>query len=268
MEFFLIIFFLLYDKEITFKKKNDGSLLLQEISFLQKGEKRILPFYKFFTKILNHLLEQRSLYGIDLEESLLIVKESLLKDLEFERKKKKVLIESLIQFFLILFFINLFFILFKFYLMIEISPIILIGVDFFLISIIGVFLFLINFFSQKIFNPIELLFEKILLYKSLFQSQLSLTSMNQLLDVASLKENHSLTVFKEKFFFLLERISKEGVYLEKDWKLLEQELKTYWEEKLLDFEKKLFLGRFLCIFLFFLPSYFFLVYVVFSSVLL
>lgn len=244
------------DFKVSFQlKKTDNAQLLIRSLIIGDYSKRQLPKYKYFTEIIEQLLEYRNKYGAKIESSLREFKGHIQKEKKFDQKISDSLKSGITQYL----FISLFTWFFLFYAktMIDVSLnkielICLLLWQFFgLLFYISVF----EILKKHSLSPFSILIECVYKFKTLVSFS---RSVNQIRDEVLPKgytfKGDLLLVF-EKIELILQKMLTKGKYrpdeldgvIIETWDLLEINLER--------FEKKMNLLKFFILALFVLPSY-------------
>jgi hypothetical protein len=98
------------------------------------------------------------------------------------------------------------------------------------------------------------------LYKLLIKAQVSLKEVSSISKIHQIPCNKELLPTRDKMMILVNQLFQEGIYFEEDWTLLLEEVKLLWSLAI-DQTKKIFIFvKYILVFVFFLPSYFIMVY--------
>lgn len=256
----VIVLFFIFSKKNFIFQKNNGKILLQQLFEYKDFSKVLFVEYKNFTTIINILLQQSHRYGISLKEPFLMLKKLVLEDLFFEKEKKSFFLETFFQIFILVFFIVTFYFLFKFYLKVKVSYNLLFIILSYLTTITVIFYFLLKIFLEKKFIIYESYFLTIILYKLLIKSNVSLKEVSLISKIHEIAHNKVLLPTKHKILILVGKLFNEGIYSEEDWNLLLEEVKLLWFLAIVQTKKLFVFIKYILIFVFFLPSYFIMVY--------
>jgi hypothetical protein len=216
-----------------------------------------LPTYKFYSGVLNILLELSRKLGGTYQESLIFLRESLQGDRQFEKKMKETIRGVYLQMLLMMFLTWSF--IFSALMIVEIEISLM---NLFLILIWqmiggGVLPFILNYYRKKYFSEIGLLWKILFILKSLSKVPISRSEVFSHAGVQELKliKQPSLLALVEKLKDSCHRTLKFGTSYEEDLRYLMEELRFVekWHCEL--FEKRLMVIKLLLMSVFFLPSY-------------
>lgn len=264
--------FLPQSKGLFFKEKSAGEKLLQLLPELElnialgKSVGIKLPEYKFFTELIDALLESNRRLGIGIKVVLLEVRRNLVVDLQFERKFIDQTIEANAQFvvigattWLFIFFSS------------QLADLPLdYSVLFFivLIQISGLFVFnwLLSQLKRRTFGSYDQVISRLYFFAAL--SELGLSFSQVLKDSRVLDEEN----WKNRLFMpcatrlsdLIERWKANGVSPAAGAREIIQELWHLKEVSFARFLKHLELLKFTVLSAFFLPAYFLYLYSIFQ----
>lgn len=269
--YFLVIFLLVSWIETPFfissnlliTRKDSGEELekwLKTFNWGARVDTRLhskLPTYKFYSGVLNILLELSRKLGGTYQESLIFLRESLQGDRQFEKKIRDSIRGVYLQMFLMMLltwgfifsalkiveikinFINLFFI--------------------FIWQMIGCGLLpcILNYYRKKYFSEIGVLWKILLILKSLSKVPISRSEVFSHAGVQEIKliKQPSLFAIVEKLKESCQRTLKFGISYDEDLRYLMEELRFVekWHCEL--FEKRLIVIKLILLSVFFLPSY-------------
>ncbi len=230
-----------------------------EIFFLKsKFEKTYsVPKYKFYTKIVNVLLNVAKTYGSPIKESLSELRHGIVKDLEFERKLRQENISGVVQFITIA-FVTWFFVLCVYkYLAIKVDGIFLIVIT--VLHFSGIIIYYIV--NKKIKKNIFIIFE------SLFYNLYALRAyQNVSMPINQIMTNIDLNFDKYygygKFSFIIKRINfmidnwqKSGIAIKSEIDLIIEEISIIQIQTFDIFVKKTQVLKFAILALFYLTAY-------------
>ncbi len=216
-----------------------------------------LPEYKFYSGVINILLELSRKMGGTYQESLIFLRESLQGDKQFEKKMKETVRGVYLQMgmMVILTWGFIFAALKIVDLEIEIKKLLMIF--FWQTSGIGALPFLLQYFRKRYFSDIGQLWKILLSLKSLSKVPLSRTEVLTYAGVQELKsiKQTSLEIIVSKLKETCHKTLKYGTSYDEDLRYLMEELRFVekWHYEL--FEKRLMVIKLVLLSVFFLPSY-------------
>lgn len=216
-----------------------------------------LPAYKFYTEVVEVLLNLARRMGGNYQDSLLFLREGLQVDRQFEKKIKEATLGMWLQMglMMVLTWTFIFGALGLVDIKISLSKLILI----FLWQATGLIFmpFIIRFLRKKYFGDIGKLWKMLFVLKSLVKVPLSRT---EILTIAGIQElvqikQKSLLTIVHKLKETCHQTLKLGTSYEEDVKYLMEELRFQekWHFEL--FEKRLLVLKLILLSIFFLPSY-------------
>jgi transposase len=217
----------------------------------------MLPEYKFYSGVINILLELSRKMGGTYQESLIFLRESLQGDMQFEKKMVETLRGVYLQMgmMMILTWSFIFAALKLVDLEIELKKLLMIFL--WQISGVGILPFLLKFFRKKYFSDIGQLWKILLILKSLSKVPLSRTEVLTYAGVQELKsiKQPSLEMIVSKLKEVCHKTLKFGTSYDEDLRYLMEELRFVekWHYEL--FEKRLMVIKLVLLSVFFLPSY-------------
>jgi hypothetical protein len=233
---------------------------LKRFHWGQKGQlasKISLPRYKFYSEVIDKLLELARQMGGNYQEALLFLREGLLADLQFEKKLKEsqravwlqMLLMLLLTWIFIICALN----------MVQISPpmvaLVLIaswqGIGLILLPLI------LRWLRERLFGDIGKLWKMLYILSSLYRLPLARSAIFGLAEIKNLREiqQKNLLHLVQKLADVCERALKQGSSYEVEVKMLMDELRFQekWHFELL--EKRLSALKLGLLSVFFLPSY-------------
>lgn len=216
-----------------------------------------LPLYKFYTDVIELLLNLSRKMGGSYQDSVLFLREGLQTDRQFEKKLKEMISGTWLQMILMMLLTWAFIIAALTLVEVRVS-----GWKLFLIALwqcigLGCLPMLLNYFRQKFFANIGDLWKMLYILRSLSRVPLSRTEVMSIAGVTKLKEIHqpSLLHIVEKLKETCQRALQQGGSYEEEVVSLMGELRFQekWHFEL--FEKRLMVIKLGLLALFFLPSY-------------
>jgi hypothetical protein len=216
-----------------------------------------LPVYKFYSGVLNILLELSRKLGGTYQESLIFLRESLQGDRQFERKMKELIRGVYLQMCLMM-LLTWSFIFTAFKLVeIEINFMNLFFIFLWQMMGGGLLPFILNYYRKKYFSEIGALWKILFILKSLSKVPISRSEVFSHAGVQELKliKQSSLLIIVDKLKDSCHRTLKFGTSYDEDLQYLMEELRFVekWHCEL--FEKRLMVIKLLLLSVFFLPSY-------------
>jgi hypothetical protein len=238
------------DLENWMKRFNWGSRMDTSVSIK-------LPEYKFYTGVINILLELSRKMGGTYQESLIFLRESLQGDKQFEKKMKETVAGVYLQMGMMM-VLTWSFILAALKLVdIEIGLIKLLTI--FIWQIIGLVILpiLLKYFRKRYFSDIGQLWKILFILKSLSKVPISRSEVLTYAGVQELKsiKQPSLEMIVTKLKETCHKTLKFGTSYDEDLRYLMEEVRFVekWHYEL--FEKRLMVIKLVLLSVFFLPSY-------------
>lgn len=271
--FWLLILFYCLKPQNSAKKLSPGEKLFYWLKKFNwdRREQHIghLPQYKFFSSLVNLLLEMSRRFGGQYKEAFLSVKESLNQDLQFEKKLKEFILGSYFQKFCI-FSMSWGFIFFAQNLT-EVSLDNRVYLSIFSWQLVGLILFPLVCYQLKkhYFSEIGQLWLSLYVLKALLTVSLSrreVFKMARIYELHNIKHKNLVSIV-EKLQTSCELSLKQGGSYLKDVEELIQECKFIEKWHIELFEKRLGALKLLILSIFFLPSYLAFVYFLLNSFL-
>jgi hypothetical protein len=233
---------------------------LKRFSFKQKGEVQNqgqLPIYKFYTEVIEILLNLSRKMGGNYQDSLLYLREGLQNDRQFEKKLKEMILGTWMQMGMMMVLTWGFIIASLFIVEIKVAAWKLIGIFCWQTVGMGLLPLLLKRLRTRFFADIGRLWKMLYVLNSLVRVPLARSEVMGLagiVDLALIKQKN-LASLVEKLRGTCERALKLGGSYEEDVRSLMDELRFQekWSFEL--FEKRLTVIKLALISLFFLPSY-------------
>lgn len=220
-------------------------------------ENKQLPIYKFYTEVIEVLLDLARKLGGNYQESLLFLREGLQIDRQFEKKIKEATLGIWLQM-LLMFGLTWVFI-FSALKLVDVK----VGVfSLFLIlgwQLLGLMMlpFVMSYLRKKYFSDIGKLWRILFILRSLLKVPLSRSEIMTMAGVQELKsiKQKSLSALVQKLMEACQRALKLGISYEEDINYLMEELRFQekWHFEL--YEKRLTVIKLALLSIFFLPSY-------------
>ena len=236
--------------ETWLKKFNFGNR--QELSDPGK-----LPRYKFYTEVVEVLLQLARKMGGSYQEAILFLREGLQVDRQFEKKIREATLGMWLQMALMMALTWTFIFSALSLVDVKVSPSKLIIIFLWQAAGLSVLPFLLKYFRQKYFGDIGKIWKMLFVLRSLVKVPLS---RSEVLTIAGVQELNSI---KQKSLLTLvtklketcQKTLKVGTSYEEDVKYLMEELRFQekWHFEL--FEKRLTVIKLALLSVFFLPSY-------------
>ncbi len=279
--YFVIIFLLVLWVEVPFftpsnmliTRKDPGEELekwLRTFNWSARMDSTInsqLPVYKFYSGVLNILLELSRKLGGTYQESLIFLRESLQGDRQFERKMKELIRGVYLQMFLMMLLTWSFIFTALKLVEIEINFMNLFFVFFWQFIGGGLLPFILSYYRKKYFSEIGALWKILFILKSLSKVPISRSEVFTHAGVQELKwiKQSSLLTIVDKLKDSCHRTLKFGTSYEEDLQYLMEELRFVekWHCEL--FEKRLMVIKLLLLSVFFLPSYLAFIFFLFAE---
>lgn len=250
---FLILFSFLAEKEDSklllflrgvIPNSKNGNLLYQQTLSLNSNRlnssKQIeLIQYKYFTEIINELVQNARKYGTGIHLYLPDIKKGLIKDIQLDKKVFALFLGGVYQF-LLVFFLGLIFIsivmnqlnaalgILDFIIPISLQ---ILG----LVSFSSLYIYLRKIRFQELFKYIFKLYQM----RTLAQAQLPLKEVFEKVSPDELSDKGDLKYFKEKIFLLFSDMKNRGVVDLNDLDIYINELWQYIELRFEKFNKEL-----------------------------
>ena len=218
-----------------------------------------VPNYKFYTKLINSLIFYRNKLGCEIRDQLIDIRKSLIVDIKESKKLKDALLGGYYQYFMMGLFLWLF--LFASHCMVEVSisedDILLLG----LWHIIGlaVFHFCFKRMHLKYFKNFESYITCFYSFKILLGASRPLNEIINTIEIEKLEEDALLKHLKLRLVFICEQIKKSGNLNLEEVHYCLSELWDYFQLQFEKFNKMMNVVKLGLMFVFILPSYFFII---------
>lgn len=236
--------------ETWLKKFNFGNR--QELSDPGK-----LPRYKFYTEVVEVLLQLARKMGGSYQEAILFLREGLQVDRQFEKKIREATLGMWLQMALMMALTWTFIFSALSLVDVKVSPSKLIIIFLWQAAGLSVLPFLLKYFRQKYFGDIGKIWKMLFVLRSLVKVPLSRTEVLTIAGVQELNsiKQKSLLTLVTKLKETCQKTLKVGTSYEEDVKYLMEELRFQekWHFEL--FEKRLTVIKLALLSVFFLPSY-------------
>lgn len=236
--------------ETWLKKFNFGNR--QELSDPGK-----LPRYKFYTEVVEVLLQLARKMGGSYQEAILFLREGLQVDRQFEKKIREATLGMWLQMALMMALTWTFIFSALSLVDVKVSPSKLILIFLWQAAGLSVLPFLLKYFRQKYFGDIGKIWKMLFVLRSLVKVPLSRTEVLTIAGVQELNsiKQKSLLTLVTKLKETCQKTLKVGTSYEEDVKYLMEELRFQekWHFEL--FEKRLTVIKLALLSVFFLPSY-------------
>lgn len=216
-----------------------------------------LPSYKFYTEVVEVLLQLARKMGGSYQEAILFLREGLQVDRQFEKKIREAVLGMWLQMGLMMALTWTFILAALSLVDVEVSIFKLVGIFLWQAAGLSLLPFLLKHFRQKFFGDIGKIWKMLFVLRSLVKVPLSRT---EILTIAGVQELNSI---KQKTLLTLvtklketcQKTLKQGTSYEEDVKYLMEELRFQekWHFEL--FEKRLMVIKLALLSVFFLPSY-------------
>jgi hypothetical protein len=260
------------ENSFYFRKKK-GKKLLQTFSslnaHLETGillQKISIPDYKFYSKLIFHLLELMRTDGIKIKKYLIQLKSALVIDLQFEEKIQGEISNGIFQFLMIMAATWVFVFLSQYLISIKIDHLVYFTMLFSQIFGMVFFVKMSHFLFNKDFSMFDEVFKEIYTF-------LALIEVGRPLNYAINESNVTIGNFAKKFFFheffehflfSLENLKKMGTSPRLDCELIIERIFNLQEQQFVKFHRKMNFIKFLHLAFIFLPSYFYYLHSIFK----
>lgn len=219
-----------------------------------------LPVYKFYHRLILLLNEQKIQMGIDITPALSELLQALARDRKFSKKVKTAFESSLAQFLLVCAITWIFHFFINYLLSLYLSPsdLRILG----LLQVTGLISFIAVFCLsfRQFFKYYPQLLELFYVCRSLWSANFPINQITHRLGTIALPTNKKFGHHLNKYQQLMELGQRYGTVADKDFDSL---INGVWDQMEWEFEqftKALILIKFLHLVLFFVPSYFLLLY--------
>ena len=220
-------------------------------------DKKQLPVYKFYTEVVEVLLDIARKMGGSYQESLLFLREGLQIDRQFEKKISEATLGIWLQMLLMLGLTWIFIFTALNLVDVKVSRINLLLIFFWQAFGLGMLPLVLSHLRKKYFSDIGKLWRILFILRSLLKVPLSRSEVLTMAGVGDLKKinQKSLSGLVQKLIETCQKTLKQGISYEEDVNYLMEELRFQekWHFEL--FEKRLTVIKLALLSIFFLPSY-------------
>ncbi|MGE3611130.1 MAG: hypothetical protein AB7I27_16180 [Bacteriovoracaceae bacterium] len=235
----------------------------------QIGEKVVLPRYKFYSEVIEVLLNLARRMGGNYQEALLFLREGLMADRQFEKKLKEIILGAWFQMVLMMGLTWAFIIGSLSIVEINVAPFKLVGILLWQIIGLACLPILIKVFREKFFSDIGKIWKVLFILKSLAKVPLSRSEVLNMAGVSELKQIKQSNLFPivNKLKEICQRALQIGGSYENEVNYLMEELRFQekWHFEL--FEKRLLVVKIALLAVFFLPSYLAFIFLLLSDLM-
>ena len=228
---------------------------------LTKGiinQKNPLPRFKFYTGLIERLLEAQRLEGISFKKLIPELRLGIQKEMQFEKKVMKEILGGNLQFIIIVFTTWSFIFFSQALIAVKINNLIIFFI--LLLQVLGfiLFNFLAKWLKKKQFANYSNAFREIYLFQSLVEVRMPIQTILQESQIASgvLVTHPRFHLLARRIIHSVERWRSTGLSPKEESIELTKEIWHQEEEDFLDFIKNLQILKFILMALLFLPAYF------------